>query len=233
MSKEINNMEKLMEDKNVQFRDFSITNIETRQDGDTEGMTVKGVPVVFDSETTLFETKETIFKEVIDRHAFDATQMDDVIFNYNHGGRVYARTRNDSLRLSVEEDGVHMEADLWADDEGHAELFRDIKRGNIDRMSFAFTVSTDEYEEAKSDDNRNLITRKITGIDRLFDVSAVDIPAYDATTISARRAFDAESERREAESRKAESLARAKEERHRRAEKLKAMNLKLEDEYGI
>ena len=106
-----------------------------------------------------------------------------------------------------------METELWDDDEGHRQLYRDIKRRNIDKMSFAFTINSQEVtrEELKEGDATIYkIHRKITGIERLFDVSAVDIPAYDATEISARRLLDAESKEQEAESIKAVSLARAK-----------------------
>jgi hypothetical protein len=155
-----------------------------------------------------------VFEE-IDGGAFDDADMHDVIFNYNHGGRVFARTRNGSLNLKVNknEKRLEMETELWDDDEGHRQLYRDIKRGNIDKMSFAFTIrKMERTEEELTEDGVTLykVHRKITGIDRLFDVSAVDIPAYDATEISARRLFDAEREEQEAESRKAVSLALAK-----------------------
>lgn len=228
MSKETENIERLMSKKGMQFRDFQITPEKRAGDGDEpEGLTVKGVPVVFDSETVLFSMDGIDYCEVIDRHALDECDMTDVIFNVNHGGRVYARTRNDSLRLSLEDDGLHMEADLWPDDDGHRELYRDIDRGNIDRMSFAFTVTDEEYEDRSKEEQK--FVRVIKGIDHLYDVSAVDIPAYDATSISARSAFEAESERRHAESEKAESRKREEERRHRLAI---ALRLKyMEDEY--
>lgn len=224
MSREIENIKRLIEKKGMQFRDFKIAP-EKRAggEGEEDDLTVKGTPIVFDTETVLFSMGGVDCCEVIDRHAMDDCDMSDVIFNMNHGGRVYARTRNDSLRLSVEEDGVNMEADLWSDDDGHRELYRDIERGNIDKMSFAFTVADEEYDDRSEDEGK--IIRTIKGIDHLYDVSAVDIPAYDATSISARSAFDAESERRKAESRKAESLDRLK-------RKKAAAVLRLKEEEG-
>lgn len=70
---------------------------------------------------------------------------------------------------------------MWPDDDGHRELYRDIDRGNIDRMSFAFTVTDEEYEDRSKEEQK--FVRVIKGIDHLYDVSAVDIPAYDATSI--------------------------------------------------
>ena len=151
----------------------------------------------------------------VDERAFDEADMSDVIFNYNQGGRVFARTRNNSLKLNVNRDKkqLEMETELWDDDEGHKQLYRDIKRGNIDKMSFAFTIKSQERTTEETKENDVVVYkvhRKITGIDKLFDVSAVDIPAYDATEISARRMFEAESKEQEAESRKAVSLALAR-----------------------
>jgi len=216
MSKEIENIERLIEKKGVQFRDFRITEVEVREasEDEPEKLIIRGVPCVFNKETLLFRWDNWEYYEEVDKDAFDNADMNDVIFNYNHGGRVFARTRNGSLKLSVDKStGLVMETELWNDDEGHRQLYRDIKRGNIDKMSFAFTVQTMERttEEVMVESIKVYkIHRKITAIDRLYDVSAVDIPAYDATEISARRMFDAESKEQEAESRKAVSLALAR-----------------------
>ena len=217
MSREIENIERLINNKKAQFRDFRITNIEIREaaEGEPEKLIIRGVPCVFNQETLLFRWDKYMVYEQVDERAFDEADMSDVIFNYNHGGRVFARTRNNSLKLTInkKQKQLEMETELWDDDEGHRQLYRDIKRGNIDKMSFAFTVKSQERttEERKEDDVQlYIVHRKITAIERLFDVSAVDIPAYDATEISARRMFEAESKEQEAESRKAVSLALAR-----------------------
>ena len=197
------NIQKLIDDKEVQFRDFRLSKIETRKKEDgKEEMILEGVPCTFNKETVLYKSKAYECREKIDSNAFSETDMTDVIFNYNHCGRVYARTRNKSLSLEVKPDGLHMKASLMADDEGHAQLYRDIKSGLIDKMSFAFTVKESNYEYIeKQNDEPNVEIRTITKIEKLYDVSAVDIPAYDSTSISARCAFDAEREKRNAESR--------------------------------
>ena len=208
---EKDNIEKLMKSKNMQFRDFNITNIETRsEDEKSEKLIIEGTPVVFDSETVLFTMGNDAYCEVIERTALDEADMSDTIFNKNHCGRVFARTRNDSLKLNKTDDGLKMYTELWNDDEGHKELYRDIQRGLVDKMSFAFTVTDDEFKNFEADKNgvvKHL--RTIKKIDKLFDVSAVDMPAYDSTSISARNVFDAESERRNSESKVAESRKRA------------------------
>ena len=141
----------------------------------------------FDSPTVLFEYGGTEYKEQIDRHAFDGALMEDVIFNYNHGGKVLARTRNDTLWLTVDDTGVFVRARLDGTEEGR-KLYEEIAGGYIDRMSFAFTVREEGYDE-----ENHLWT--IYKVKRLYDVSAVDIPAYDDTSIAARRAAVEDSQR--------------------------------------
>lgn len=201
------NIEKLISEKKVQFRDFRMTAVEQRADEESAPeMVVEGVACTFNQPTVLYKIDGIEYKEQIDPSAFSEAEMNDVIFNVNHCGRVYARTRNNSLQLNIEEDGLHIRAKLLPEDEGHMQLYRDIKSGLLDKMSFAFTVSEDKYDTKER-------MRTITKIDRLFDVSVVDIPAYDTTSISARSFFDAEREKelKEIQEReKALALAKAK-----------------------
>lgn len=211
MSREIENIRSLMENKAAEFRDFKLTKIETRQSEDgQETLVVEGVPCVFDTETVLYKGNSWEFREKIARTAFDEADMQDVIFNYNHGGRVFARTRNSSLVVEVKSDGLHMRAELKGTDEGHKQLYSDIQDGLIDKMSFAFSVTESRYTDIETDEGPNVEIREITKIGKLYDVSAVDIPAYDTTEISARRTFEMEIEKRESERAEAVSLARAK-----------------------
>ena len=200
MSKEVENIERLMQNKSVEFRDFKITGTEKRSvENGKEQFVISGVPCVFDTETVLYKSKTYEYREKIAAGAFDDADMSDVIFNFNHCGRVYARTRNGTLKLEVKSDGLHMTAALMSDDEGHAQLYRDIKSGLIDKMSFAFTIKECSYEYTElTDSEPDVTTRTVTKVDKLYDVSAVDIPAYDTTSISARRSFDAEREKRNA-----------------------------------
>lgn len=142
-------------------------------------MWVEGYAVRFDSPTVLFEYDGTEYKEQIDRNAFEECQMEDVIFNYNHGGKVMARTRNQTLFLEIRSDGLYIRARLDGTEEGRR-LYEEIKGGYIDRMSFRFSVREEAYDKQ----NHMWTVRRIK---RLYDVSAVDIPAYDDTSISARK----------------------------------------------
>lgn len=150
-------------------------------------MYVEGYALVFDSPTVLFESDGMEYREQICRGALDGAQMADVIFNYNHGGRVMARTRNDTLTLAIDEKGLFVRARLDGTEEGRR-MFDEIRGGYIDKMSFRFTISEESYDR----ENRQWNVRKIK---RLYDVSAVDIPAYDDTSIAARRAEAEECER--------------------------------------
>lgn len=182
------NMKHLIE-KGYEFRNFSGFEIRAKdtEEKDNDEMIIEGVACVFDKPTVLFEVEGIEYKEVVDKRALDDADISDVIFNYNHGGRVYARTRNDSLHLEVKEDGLHVRVSLNPEDEGHKELYRDIKSGLIDKMSYCYIVSDDGF-----DYDVETHTRRITSIKKLFDVSAVDIPAYDSTSISARSVLDLE-----------------------------------------
>ena len=167
--------------KGRNFRSF--TSFELRKavgEGNTEELWIEGRAVTFNDETVLFESEGIQYKEIIDPKAFARTDMSDVIFNYNHGGKVVARTRNKTLQLEVRDDGLYIKARLDGTEEGRR-LYEEIRGGYIDRMSFAFTAADggDEYD-------RKSHTRRVKDVRKLYDVSAVDFPAYEATSISAR-----------------------------------------------
>ena len=169
------------------FRSFELKELRS-EEGERQDY-VHGVPVVFNTPTCLFEYEGVKFYEQIDRHAFDNCDMSDVIFNYKHVGRVAARIRNNTLKLAINDVGMEMDAFLGGTQFGR-DLLEDIRGGYIDKMSFAFVVAEDgeEYDQATH-------TRTITRIKKLYDVSAVDIPAYDTTSISARDFFSEEYEK--------------------------------------
>lgn len=148
---------------------------------------VKGRAVVFDSPTCLFEYEGVKYYEVIDRNAFINCDMSDVIMNYNHSGKVVARLKNKTLKLDFNGEGLDITADLSGTDEGRR-LYEEIRGGYIDKMSFAFTVVEPDGEEYDPETR----TRKVTRIKKLYDVSAVDIPAYEETSLTARKSFEAE-----------------------------------------
>lgn len=178
--------------KGHMFRSFDNFKINERQDDNENTYEIEGVACVFDQPTVLFEHNGYEIKEVVDRNAFKDADISDVIFNYNHGGRVFARTRNDSLHLEVKEDGVHVRLRFDPNDEGHMQLYRDIQKGLIDKMSYRYTV-TDDGEVYDPETH----TWTVLKIKKLYDVSAVDIPAYDSTSIYARSLAYLEKEAKE------------------------------------
>lgn len=165
------------------LQDFSLV---PREEG-SEECRVKGTAVVFDTPTVIAEYDGIKYCEVIDRHAFDECDLSDVIMNYNHAGKVVARLRNKTLALDINERGVDIEANLGGTTAGR-ELYEEIDGGYVDKMSFSFTV-----REAKYDSTTH--TRTITKVKKLYDVSAVDIPAYNETSIAARSFFAVEHEK--------------------------------------
>ncbi len=185
------------------YRTF--TNLQVRQEQvsgengqEQQEMIVEGQAVTFEKETVLFKCGDTEYKEIIDRNAFSEADMSDVIFNYNHGGKVVARTRNKTLELYIDSNGLNMKARLDGTEEGR-KLYEEIKGGYIDRMSFSFTIKEESYNQEKH-------LWRVLKVDKLYDVSAVDIPAYDTTSISARNSRFAVAEREQKALDKAELL---------------------------
>lgn len=152
--------------------------------------TVEGYACTFDDEYTLYDFGDYAVKESIDSRAFDDCDMDDVIMQYDHQGRVFARTGNGTLALSADAHGLRIRADLGGT-EGGRQLYDEIRGGYTNKMSFGFTVSKDERtEERNAETGKVTVHRKITGVKKLYDVSAVSLPANDATEISARNLCD-------------------------------------------
>ena len=145
---------------------------------DEQNMVLEGYAIVFDQET-LIGDKEKGFIESIDRNALKNANMKDVPMKYNHDDSflIIARTRNNSLRLTVDDIGLKVRAEL-IDTDSNKDIYKMVKAGLLDKMSFAFTVSSQ-----KIDRSGDIPKRTITGIDRLYDVSIVDLPAYDQTSI--------------------------------------------------
>ena len=151
---------------------------------DADSYIVEGYATTFNQPYTLYSTNYYELREVIDRDAFSKTDMSDVIMQYDHEGRVFARNRNKTLELTTDEHGLKITANLGGTDIGR-QLYQEIKGGYTDRMSFAFVVS-DDKNERETIDGKTVVTRRITGIRKLYDVSAVSTPANNTTSISAR-----------------------------------------------
>ncbi len=162
-----------------EYRNFTV---EARADGnDNSEYKVEGYACTFEP-FVLFNDGENDYIEQVDPHAFDEADMSDVIFLYNHEGMVYARQKNGTLDLSVDEHGLRVSADL-SKTEAARQMFENISSGMITQMSFAFTVADDEYDKKTR-------TRTISRVAKVYDVSAVSLPANPDTDISAVSARD-------------------------------------------
>ncbi len=184
---------KTIETPTYERRIMEIRAVENEEDK----MLIEGYAITFDQPAT-HKYGSRKFTETVKRGALDKTDMKDVPMRYNHNDNVLimARTRNKSLVLTVDDKGLKIEAELL-DTQSNRDLYKSIQAKLIDKMSFAFTVAdkgdTWTFGEKET-------TREINDIDRLYDVSVVDTPFYDSTSVYA-RSFDLlESEEKRLES---------------------------------
>lgn len=172
-----------------QYRNIDVSGFERRAEGDTE-KTVAGYATTFNQPYELYrggwDGYVVIFNEQVDADAFSDTPMDDVIMQYDHAGRVFARGSNGTLSLGTDDHGLHIRADLGGTEAGR-QLYDEIAGGYTTKMSFGFRVAEDE-RVVREDHENGIVTvlRTITKISKLYDVSAVSLPANDGTSISAR-----------------------------------------------
>lgn len=162
---------------------------ELAENGD---MILTGTCVLFDHEYKLFDYGDMEVYETVDRGAFDHADMADVPLKYNHGdnkgtpARTTAKQERGKLTLIVDDQGVHMRANLL-DTTGGTDLYKEVQAGTVPQMSWAFTVGEDgqSYEESEK-----RMTIHIKSVQRVFDVSAVDFGANPDTSIYARQRLD-------------------------------------------
>lgn len=163
-----------MNDKETRLAEMRVEETEDK-------MILEGYAIVFDQETMIGD-EERGFKEVISRDSLSKTNMKDVPMKYNHMDSflILARTKNKSLSLSVDEHGLKVRAELL-NTTTNADVYKMVKAGLLDKMSFAFTVKKQSWDRSSK-----IPLRRIEEIDRLFDVSVVDLPAYEGTSIYSR-----------------------------------------------
>lgn len=167
-----------------EYRRLELSGIEFREEGDQK--IVDGYATVFNEEYTLYSYAGYEVRESFDPASFDETDLSDVIMQYDHEGRVFARGSNGTLTVKPDQHGLRIRADLGGTEIGR-QLFDEIKGGYTTKMSIGFTVKTQERTEERDEDaGKTVVHRKITGVKKLYDVSAVSLPANDATEISAR-----------------------------------------------
>ena len=188
-------MNKTIEDKLNEGRSYRAMQSFEARDAEDGSMIAEGYATTFNEPYELYqydnwEGYRVKVLEQIDPAAFDECDMRDTIMQYNHAGRVFARVSNRTLNLKVDSHGLHVRADLGGTDIGR-QLYQEIKGGYTDKMSFGFTVKKDSRVEERDDENKIItVLRTITKIGRLWDVSAVSLPANDGTEISARSFCD-------------------------------------------
>ena len=155
-----------------------VQNVEVREDEESGTIRVSGYAAVFGEETNI----AGMFTETIERGAFTSAleRQDDVVFLINHDGLPLARTRSGTLRLSQDERGLYMESELDRNDPDVRAIVPKMKRGDLDKMSFAFMPERQEW-----DDSGDMPKRSIKDL-RLYDVSIVTNPAYEGTEIGLR-----------------------------------------------
>ena len=153
------------------------------------GHFLSGRPIVYDARTNLGWCDE-----IIERGALDEADLKDVRFLINHNTDMIplARSRNNNdnstMQMSIDEEGMTIRVDLDIENNAEAKsLYSAVERGDLDGMSFMFTVDADKWEDIESEHP----TRTITGLGKIFEVSAVTFPAYEQTSITARGLSDA------------------------------------------
>ena len=172
-------------DEGRQYRNIDVSSFERRAEEDGE-MRVSGYATVFNTPYVLWSYDGYTVREQIAPEAFDDCDMDDVIMQYNHEGRVFARTSNDTLTVATDETGLKIDARLGGTELGR-QVYEEIDGGYTTKMSFGFKVKEDKREVTEDRETGTVdVLRTITKMSKLYDVSAVSIPANDATSISAR-----------------------------------------------
>ena len=191
---------------NREYRNMVMRALEDETE-EKESMKVTGYASTFNDPYTLFEDDDLVYREQVASDAFEDADMSDVIMQYDHEGRVFARVSNNTLAVSTDDKGLLINADLGGTELGR-QLYNEIRGGYTDKMSFGFTVD-DDAEESYTDEEsgKRVIIRTITKIGKLYDVSAVSIPANDATEISVRNLTDGAISKMKAERLEAEKLA--------------------------
>lgn len=160
--------------------------LEPANNDDENKQLVEGYAAVFNQRALIWESEWSGWKymEVIDRNAFNGADMSDTVFKYNHGdvAMILARASNNTLTMNTDDKGLRISADIIDTNNG-TDVYKLIKRGDLNKMSFAFTVKN---ERSESDRENKIYTRTITAFDKIYDVAVVDFPAYDGTSIQAR-----------------------------------------------
>ena len=191
-----------------EYRNFTLSVVENETETE-EAKVVRGYASTFMEPYTLYEDSEIVIREQVAPDAFAETDMSDVIMQYDHRGRVFARMSNGTLNVSPDDHGLSVFADLGGTEIGR-QLYEEIKGGYTTKMSYGYTVPDDgeSWEQTRLEDGRILQVRTVKRIKKVYDVSAVSLPANDGTEISVRNLSEGVIEQIKAERLKALELER-------------------------
>lgn len=190
-----------MEAKQIKKHNDYQHEIEVRAELNNDEKVIYGKAIVFNERTVLFTQEGLDYGEIIDRNALDEADISDVYVKYNHndGTMVVARSKNGSLKFEIRDDGVYVEIRPANTTAGN-DMYELVRTGILTKMSFGFTISEQSYDS-------NTRTWTVLKIKKLYEVSAVPNPAYDGTTLYARRANELEDSRAKLEDLKRRAMA--------------------------
>lgn len=186
---------------------------------DDDKKIVEGYATTFDQPYLLYESDDYKVFEVVDSRAFIGCDLSDVIMQYDHMGRVFARNKNGTLTFNTDSTGFKIRGDLGGTQLG-SQIYEEIKGGYSDKMSISFTIAKDKRESITDENGFTTVTRTILQFKKLYDVSVVSIPANDMTSISARSYCDG-------------LIAELKAERLKRALNIEKLKLLMEVNNGL
>lgn len=186
---------------------------------DDDKKIVEGYATTFGQPYLLYESDDYKVFEVVDSRAFIGCDLSDVIMQYDHMGRVFARNKNSTLTFNTDSIGFKIRGDLGGTQLG-SQIYEEIKGGYSDKMSISFTISKDKRESITDENGITTVTRTILQFKKLYDVSVVSIPANDMTSISARSYCDG-------------LIAELKAERLKRALNIEKLKLLMEVNNGL
>lgn len=223
--------DKTLVEKIKQGRQYRAMSLNADSDGgENKSYLIKGYAATFNEPYTLYSDKDFEYREQISPDAFKDCDMSDVILQFDHEGRVFARTGNGTLQVATDAHGLHITADL-SSTEATREIFEEVEKKLITKMSFGFKVSQDTETRSTDENGKEVWLRTITGISKLYDVSLVSLPANDGTEVSIRSLVDGVITKRaaeltEQEKKEAEEKARQEAEQKQEAEKRERMRLR-------
>ena len=166
----------------IEKRNYDNTNLSVEEIEEEKRLV--GYGAVIEKGTVICNIDGLDYYEIIDRNAFKNTDFSQCCLKYNHSNSypIVARVKNNSLSLSIDNIGLKYEARLLNTSSAN-DLYISVQEGLLDKSSFSFTVKRFNYDKQSR-------TRRILEIDKVFDVSVVDIPAYNDTSVQARNFFE-------------------------------------------